>query len=197
MTCIKNRKEIVFLYDVTYNNPNGDPNDENKPRMDVEVKRCLVTDSRLKRTIRDFLMMVLGEVIFVYSELIPNKEYKENGSAEEEATPAPVEEQSNGNGKGKGKGKGKAKAKAKVPKMVMITKEGRMLDLSIKCAEDLVKNCIDARMFGAVNAVENNTIKLTGPVQFNMGTSLHAVEVAYMQGTTIFPSASGQPAERR
>ena len=32
MSIVKNRSEILFLYDVTDANPNGDPVDENKPR---------------------------------------------------------------------------------------------------------------------------------------------------------------------
>jgi len=31
---IRNRQEILFLYDVMDANPNGDPLDENKPRID-------------------------------------------------------------------------------------------------------------------------------------------------------------------
>ena len=34
---VKNRSEILFLYDVTDANPNGDPVDENKPRIDEET----------------------------------------------------------------------------------------------------------------------------------------------------------------
>lgn len=53
---IKNRSEIIFLYDLKYANPNGDPLDSNRPRIDDETKYCLVTDVRLKRTIRDYLL---------------------------------------------------------------------------------------------------------------------------------------------
>lgn len=53
---IQNRSELLFLYDVKYANPNGDPMDANRPRMDEDTKHCLVTDVRLKRTIRDYLM---------------------------------------------------------------------------------------------------------------------------------------------
>lgn len=49
------RTEILFLYDVQNANPNGDPSDENKPRIDEETKHNIVTDVRLKRTIRDYL----------------------------------------------------------------------------------------------------------------------------------------------
>jgi len=52
---VANRSEIVFLYDVKDSNPNGDPLDENKPRIDEETMVNLVTDVRLKRTIRDYL----------------------------------------------------------------------------------------------------------------------------------------------
>ncbi len=62
---IKNRSEILFLYDISYSNPNGDPNDENKPRIDDESSINLVTDVRLKRTIRDYLHDVMGEEILI------------------------------------------------------------------------------------------------------------------------------------
>jgi CRISPR-associated protein Csh2 len=54
---IKTRSELLFLYDVKYANPNGDPMDGNRPRIDEDSKHCLVTDVRLKRTIRDYLML--------------------------------------------------------------------------------------------------------------------------------------------
>jgi CRISPR-associated protein Csh2 len=51
---IKNRSEILFLYDIENANPNGDPLNENRPRFDTESSTVLVTDVRLKRTIRDY-----------------------------------------------------------------------------------------------------------------------------------------------
>src|SRR5690554_2302097 len=62
---IKNRSEILFLYDIKDANPNGDPLDENKPRIDEETRINIVTDVRLKRTIRDYLMKFKRENIFV------------------------------------------------------------------------------------------------------------------------------------
>src|SRR5690625_1149384 len=53
---IQNRSEILFLYDVKYANPNGDPMDMNRPRIDEDSNHCLVTDVRLKRTIRDYFL---------------------------------------------------------------------------------------------------------------------------------------------
>ena len=50
------KAEIIFLYDLAWANPNGDPNDGNKPRVDSETGINIVTDVRLKRTIRDELI---------------------------------------------------------------------------------------------------------------------------------------------
>lgn len=60
MAVISNREEFLFIYDVTDANPNGDPMDENKPRIDEESGINIVTDVRLKRTIRDFLFNFKG-----------------------------------------------------------------------------------------------------------------------------------------
>jgi CRISPR-associated protein Csh2 len=62
---IKDRSEILFIYDIRDGNPNGDPMDENKPRIDEETGVNLVTDVRLKRTIRDYLHNFKGKEIFV------------------------------------------------------------------------------------------------------------------------------------
>lgn len=62
---VKNRSEILFIYDIRDGNPNGDPLDENKPRIDEETGINLVTDVRLKRTIRDYLHNFKGKEIFV------------------------------------------------------------------------------------------------------------------------------------
>ena len=65
---LKNRSEILFLYDVTDSNPNGDPIDENKPRIDEETGQIIVADVRLKRTIRDYLYNVLKREIFILEQ---------------------------------------------------------------------------------------------------------------------------------
>ncbi|MBS4535596.1 type I-B CRISPR-associated protein Cas7/Csh2 [Clostridium sp. D2Q-14] len=56
--------EILFLYDAKMTNPNGDPDEENRPRMDYEREINLVSDLRLKRYIRDYFNNN-GEDIFV------------------------------------------------------------------------------------------------------------------------------------
>lgn len=54
MATLSNRTEILFLYEIENANPNGDPLNENRPRYDSEENRVLVSDVRLKRTIRDY-----------------------------------------------------------------------------------------------------------------------------------------------
>ncbi len=65
MEYLKNRSEFLFIYDVKDANPNGDPLDENKPRVDEETGQIIVTDVRLKRTIRDYLARVKGLDVFI------------------------------------------------------------------------------------------------------------------------------------
>ena len=75
------RSEILFCYDTRMANPNGDP-DENRPRIDPHTKRNFVTDFRLKRTIRDYLMThaeelgLKGQKIFIRPELTEERTLK-------------------------------------------------------------------------------------------------------------------------
>ncbi|WP_284680233.1 type I-B CRISPR-associated protein Cas7/Csh2 [Aceticella autotrophica] len=59
-----NNNEILYIYDAKLTNPNGDPDEENRPRMDYEREINLVSDLRIKRYIRDYLLLK-GHDIFV------------------------------------------------------------------------------------------------------------------------------------
>ncbi len=140
---LKNRHEILFLYDVSWANPNGDPMDENRPRIDEETGINIVSDVRLKRTVRDTLQE-LGFEIFL------KEERKEDGSLK--------------------------------------TKEDVFAEYGKDPAE-VLKRCIDIRLFGGTFALKNNdAFSLTGPVQFKFGHSLHRVKVALMKNTSVMPS---------
>ena len=72
------RSELLFLYDVKWANPNGDPLDENKPRMDEITDTLIVTDVRLKRTIRDYLKEFHDEELWVSGDAVaPDARAKE------------------------------------------------------------------------------------------------------------------------
>ncbi|SHN73249.1 type I-C CRISPR-associated protein Cas7/Csd2 [Desulfovibrio litoralis] len=54
---INNRYDFVFLYDVKDGNPNGDPDQANLPRVDVENQEGLVTDVCIKRKVRNYVQL--------------------------------------------------------------------------------------------------------------------------------------------
>jgi len=171
---IKNRSEIVFLYDIKDANPNGDPLDENKPRIDEETGINIVTDVRLKRTIRDYLMNFKNEEIFV------REKTDEAGKIQD----------------------AKLRAKDFLKDVVDLENKGFNEQKNI-IKDKIVNNCIDVRLFGAtipldLSIKEGNktksvtgSITLTGPVQFRMGRSLHKVELKHIKGTGAFASKPG------
>jgi CRISPR-associated protein Csh2 len=57
--------EILFLWDCENSNPNGDILRDNAPRYDDIAHKALVSDVRIKRTIRDDLYDRKGQEIFV------------------------------------------------------------------------------------------------------------------------------------
>lgn len=65
---INSNSEILFLYDAQMCNPNGDMDNENKPRMDYDTATNLVSDVRLKRYIRDYLEEIKEKEIFITSK---------------------------------------------------------------------------------------------------------------------------------
>lgn len=73
---IKN-SEILFLYDAKMTNPNGDLDNDNRPRMDYDTDTNLVSDVRLKRYIRDYLGIFEGENLFITNEYKDAKEAAE------------------------------------------------------------------------------------------------------------------------
>lgn len=158
-----NNSEILFIYDAVLCNPNGDIDEENRPRMDHETGRNLVSDVRLKRYIRDYLLGK-GYEIFV-AEL----EGKTVNATQR------IEEFCRKNGF---LDKGESLANA-------FKDEGKRS----KIKEKILEKMFDVRVFGAVIPVkagegerEGAQETFTGPVQFNWGYSLNPV--------TINPSAS-------
>jgi len=57
------KSEILFYYE-SRQNPNGDPDSENQPRLQHD-ETIMVTDVRIKRTIRDFAKEKFGYALFV------------------------------------------------------------------------------------------------------------------------------------
>lgn len=171
---IKNRSEIVFLYDASWVNPNGDPVDENKPRFDEESGRNLVTDVRIKRTIRDYLHQVEGKEIFV-REITDGDGKIQDGK--QRAEDFLVDD----------KGERLAKSSKKDKK----DKSANELSDKAIIRNNVLKDCIDVRLFGATIPLDGDSITLTGPVQFKMASSLHRAKMEYIKGTGAFASEAG------
>ena len=170
--------DILFLYDAKLCNPNGDPDDENKPRMDDLTRRCLVSDVRLKRYLRDYWI---------------SKASDRSGSVDASA----------GNGRvvqdvwvRKGDDGETVSASERVKSLAdQFTKEtGKEVGSSKPPPEFvtwILARLIDVRLFGATMTIKAGTGEskgasqsITGPVQFNWGYSLHPVELVSSSSIT-------------
>jgi len=177
---ITENSDFLFLYDGTLCNPNGDPDQENKPRMDYDTDTNLVTDTRVKRYIRDYLK-ANGIEIFVdmegNSKVSPESKLKaviDRYLANEDVLSELFASNEN--------------LKAAFDKIVKEKKESdgifkalqdkKSTELNIAILEFLVKQkFIDIRMFGSAFAVGGFTKAYTGAIQLNWGYSLHKVEL--------------------
>lgn len=160
---IKNRHEILFIYDVKDGNPNGDPMDSNKPRMDVATGVNIVSDVRLKRTIRDHLAEK-GEELFVSGDPITSEKRASlliTDLTDETYNKKAVEEA-----------------------LKLHKREG--------ASKLLLEKCIDLRLFGGTVPLTGLNMSITGPVQFRFGRSLHVVDPVFTQGTAAFVSQEGK-----
>ncbi len=152
MSSLTNKAELLFLYDVKDANPNGDPLDENKPRIDEETGYNIVTDVRLKRTIRDYLYTYKGYNGKNGNDIFVREIADEEGKIQDGKT--------------------------------------RAMDFNGH-REEILKSCIDVRLFGGTIPLPKDSITLTGPVQFKMGRSLHPVVMKHIKGTGAFASKEG------
>jgi CRISPR-associated protein Csh2 len=141
--------DILYLYDAKLTNPNGDPDEENKPRMDEATGRNLVSDVRLKRYLRDFWLNS-GEDIWVRK--------REDGTTTD----------------AKGRMKLLLETFNEESGSNLKEKDARG---SAEFRNWLLDRLRDVRLFGATMPMENSSLTFTGPVQFGWGYSLHRVEV--------------------
>jgi CRISPR-associated protein Csd2 len=152
MTPIANRYDIVFLFDVTNGNPNGDPDAGNLPRMDPETNIGLVSDVSLKRKIRNYTELARGDQagyrIYVQEGSILNEKHREAYKAVR-----------NGNDK-------VAKEKSLNPQS---DEEARAL------TKFMCDNFFDVRAFGAVMSTGINAGQVRGPVQVAFGRSVERI----------------------
>jgi len=141
---LKNRYEIVFIYDSKFANPNGDPMENNELR--IYQDKLFVTDTRLKRTIRDYLDDTWKE-IFVKEEI--DTKWKT------------------------------IDVEWKLKNTVWVWQK----NITPEHIKQLIEKFIDIRLFWF--AIK---LKLTWPVQFNFGESMHKIQQMKIQWTSVFAS---------
>lgn len=167
MSTIIEKSELLFLYESTYSIPNGDPF-TGEQRYDEETKKVLVSDVRIKRFIRDFLISQ-GEEVFVWNDQ-SMIEGKESGAA---ARVKALKE--------------KYKAEESILKKGKDGKPSKDID-TLK----LLQKCIDVRLFGGISTEEGDSVNLTGAIQFALlNPSFNEVDMRLHQNTSVFVSKGG------
>jgi len=177
---IQNSSDFLFIYEAIQCNPNGNPDQENKPRMDYDTKTNLVTDTRVKRFIRDYLKDK-GFEIFVDMEgerqvTIDKKlEYVVKRSLEDEDI---LEKVFQDNENALKLYKDILEKSKNFDAVWKDLKDKKLKEINVEFLKYLIKNqFIDIRMFGSAFAVEGFNKAYTGPIQMNWGYSLNKVEL--------------------
>lgn len=199
MSVVDKRSELVFLYDIKDANPNGDPLDSNKPRVDEETGFNLVTDVRLKRTVRDYFFEYKGYNGQKGKDIFVREIATEDGNIQDGKARAKDFLQANNIQSDKHK---KTVEKYLSGKKIEKDEFDKIKD---NVAYNLTQYAIDVRLFGATVPFEikksrinkaredmKSSITFTGPVQFQMGRSLHSVEMKHIKGTGAFASGSNK-----
>ena len=180
--CIENRSELLFLYDCRDSNPNGDPLDENKPRIDEETGINIVTDVRLKRTIRDYLQSKNMDV-FVKEEIKDGKQKTREERIKE------IEEEK----KNHSDAQNKTIEGYMLEKYIDLRLFGATLGLRGHTDENNPNEGEHKKEKKGKKKSDGKSIAFTGPVQFKFGRSLHKVKgPVLIKGTTVLPSQSGK-----
>ena len=146
MTILANRYEFVYLFDVTNGNPNGDPDDGNRPRIDPETNRGLVSDVCLKRKIRNYVALEKDggarHAIYMQEKAILNLQHK------------------------------LAYQVVGIEPDKKLPKDSKKAD---ELTQWMCNNFFDIRAFGAVMTTGVNCGQVRGPVQLAFATSIEPV----------------------
>ncbi|MBG0782204.1 MAG: type I CRISPR-associated protein Cas7 [Bacteroidales bacterium] len=157
------KSEILFLYETSYNIPNGDPF-TGEQRYDEETKKILVSDVRIKRYVRTYF--------------------------EEKGLPIYVSEKT---GAGKTDSKGVLRWIAENRNEKKLTDIGEILkkqiDVRLFGGISTLKDDETKAIKVDKNACTNGHVQFTGPVQFALlNPSLNEVNLRMHQNTTHFMS---------
>lgn len=75
------KHDFMLVFEVTLGNPNGDPDQDNSPRQNLETDQGLVSDGCIKRKVRNFIDDYFSDLkgydIFVKENLSLNKKIED------------------------------------------------------------------------------------------------------------------------
>jgi CRISPR-associated protein Csh2 len=169
------RKEILFLWDGENWNPNGDILTNNAPRYDTDAQLALVTDVRIKRTIRDFIDLRDKDPkngIFI-------KTYMDESGYFLDAKSAIKREIRDISKKSANEIKQSVKEK-----FIDIRAFGAVIPIQDKGSKRAAKDEEKTQ-----NDDSSTGVSLTGAVQFRMSKSIHKVTPVELQGSGAFASS--------
>lgn len=213
---LSNRHETLFLWEVRKSNPNGDPSG-NEPRIDRHTKRCDVTDVCIKRSIRDYISKICGIDSIIVTKLgedasetvTLNERIErflfENGRLKNNLIEKikDVLKEDLENGKDPYKKFLETPTNENLKKLFdskelkRCIKDGKsessvLLKIIKFFRKNLCNDFIDLRMFGSVLALKGSLQDVggpfTGPIQIEVGTSLHRVVQSNKQITSVMGS---------
>jgi CRISPR-associated protein Csh2 len=178
------KSEILFLYETSYNIPNGDPF-TGEQRCDEETKKILVSDVRIKRFIRDYLASKGNLFIYIEKRELPDQGEEPNTLEVAEAEETVPQK--------KKKGKTQSGSARRIDELTSHFKaEIDKLQLNKGSVEEALfamKKCIDVRLFGGISTKTHAAVNLTGPVQFALlNPSLNRVDMRVHQNTSCLES---------
>jgi CRISPR-associated protein Csd2 len=147
MTAIRNRYDFVYFFDIINGNPNGDPDNGNMPRVEIDTQKGLVTDVCLKRKVRNYVELAKGgkppHAIYMQEKAVLNNRHREAYDA-----------------------LGVEPVAKKLPKD---EKQAREITAW------MCRNFYDVRTFGAVMTTDVNAGQVRGPVQLGFSQSIDPI----------------------
>lgn len=164
---IKEKSEILFIYESTYSIPNGDPF-TGEQRYDEETKKVLVSDVRIKRFIRDYLLDNKHEIYVLNDKSSASEEGAESGASARFKT---LQE--------------KYKHINKPEQVLLQCIDARLFGGLVTIKKGKKKSKESSGEEG-----ETSAFNLTGPVQFALlNPSLNEVDLRMHQNTSVFASS--------
>jgi len=178
------RADLIFLYDCIFNVPNGDPF-TGEQRIDNATMRILVSDVRIKRYIRDYVLMwnlthPKEDQHNIYLTDVDLRNLEKAGIDTKDISGS----------------------SAQMKNLRLLYKDDPTVRLEgtngtkgKKQKDDfdvmaLILKCLDVRGFGGVSTEKDANIDVTGPIQFRvLNPSLNKVEPLTHQNTSVFKSS--------